>query len=90
MVKQNAKLWGQVEKIVQCKPARFGGGSKYEIKLVGVEKFVWVHEQHLSKGVHKNYQADGSLKKGATAQVNRAYVAEQKKFLRTKVRVTMS
>ena len=86
MVKQKGKLWGQVEDIVQCKPARFGNGSKYEIKLIGVDKPVWVNEQKLSKGVHKTYQADGSLAKGAKALVNRGFVIEQKEFL--KVRIT--
>ena len=86
MVKQKGKLWGQVEDIVQCKPARFGNGNKYEIKLIGVGKPVWVNEQKLSKGVHKTYQADGSLAKGAKALVNRGFVIEQKEFL--KVRIT--
>ena len=48
-------------KIVKSKPSRFGG-IKYEIKLIGVDKLVWVHQQHLSKGVHKTYTTDGSLR----------------------------
>ena len=75
-----------MQEIVQCKPARFGNGSKYEIKLIGVDKPVWVNEKKLSKGVHKTYQADGSLAKGAKALVNRGFVIEQKEFF--KVRVT--
>ena len=84
MVKQKGKLWGQVERIVQSKASRFGG-TKYEVKLIGVDKSVWVQEKQLSKSVHKTYQTDGSLTTGAMAQVNRGYVIEQRKFLKKKV-----
>ena len=62
--------------------ARFGNGSKYEVKLIGVDKHVWVNEKQLSKGVHKTYLADGSLAKGAKALVNRGFVIEQKEFFK--------
>ena len=67
---------------MQCKLSRFGNGNKYEIKLIGVDKRVWVHEKQLSKGVHKTFQADGSLAKGAKALVNRGFVIEQKEFFK--------
>ena len=89
MVKQKNKLWGQVEKIVQCKAARIGGGKKYRIKLIGVDKLVWVHSKQLSKGVEKTYEADGTLVKGATAHVDRYYVNAQKTFLKRKVSVLL-
>ena len=74
------KLWGQLEKILECKPARYGDGKKYEVKLIGVDQTVWVHQKDLSKGVQKNYEADGGLIKGARALVNRGFVDKQNKY----------
>ena len=85
MPKAKGKLWGIIEEIKDCKPVRFGDGTKYQIKLLGVTKLLWVLQDHLSTDVHKNYQADDSLAKNARAQVNRGYVVEQKKFIAQEV-----
>ena len=74
---------------MQCKTARFGDGKKYQLQLLGVKKLVWVNQKDLSKDVHKNYDADGSLIKGAKAYVDRGYVTEQKSFLKKKVCLTV-
>ena len=83
--KKSDKLWGQLEKIVESKPDRFASGQKYYVKLIGVDKPVWVLAKDLSKGVAKNYEADGCLVKGAKALVNRGFVMQQKTFLNNKV-----
>ena len=83
--KKSGKLWGQLEKIVESKPDRFASGQRYYVKLIGVDKPVWVLAKDLSKGVAKNYEADGCLVKGAKALVNRGFVMHQKTFLSNKV-----
>ena len=85
MVKQRGKLWGLIEEIKECKPSRHGNGVLYHVKLVGVERLVWVHQNNLSKDVHKNYNTDGSVANNAKAYVNRGFVKEQKKFLTVRV-----
>lgn len=79
--KRLGKLWGKVEEILECKPTRVGDSIKYQIKLVGVAQLLWVHEKDLSKGVHKTYQADGSLVKGARVYVDRVHVTKQRTYL---------
>ena len=83
--KKSGKLWGQLEKIIGSKTVRFGPGKKYHVMLIGVDKALWVQHKDLSKGVAKNYEADGSLTKGAKARVDRGFVMQQKLFLRNKV-----
>ena len=60
-------------------------GKKYLVKLVGVDKLLWVSDKDLSKGVAKTYQADGSVVNNAKAHVDRVYVKNQQVFLSNQV-----
>ena len=74
---RRAKLWGKLEAIKSCKDSKFGG-KKYEVKLVGVEKIIWVLAKDLSAGVVEKYNLDEPLPKNAKVHVNRGYVQTQK------------
>ena len=65
---------------MSCKTTKFGA-KKYQIKLVGIEKSIWVTGNHLSSGVVAGYDEGSTLPKNAKAQVDRAYVDKQKKSI---------
>lgn len=75
------KLWGKLEEIKSCKDAKFGQ-KKYQIKLVGVAKLVWVFATDLSNGVLESHKLEEPLPKNAKVRVNRGYVETQQKFLK--------
>lgn len=74
------KLWGKIESIVASKTTRFAS-KKYQVKLVGVEKLIWVLDKELSTGVVAAHHSGNTLPKHAKARVDRGYVTKQKEFL---------
>ena len=84
MPTHRTKLWGKVERIDGSKEAKFGA-KKYHVKLVGVEKLIWILAKDLSAGCVSSVDAGRSLPKHAKAHVNRGLVEKQKEFLLKKV-----
>ena len=85
MVKQKTKLWGKIEEIKRCTTTAIFG-KKYQLKLLGVDKLLWVIAKDLSKGVVETYDTDGSLLKNGKACVDRVYVKQQESFLADQAR----
>ena len=83
--KHRAKLWGKIERIVGSKTTRYGS-EKYQVKLVGVDKLIWVLGKELSKGVLESHKSGSTLAKTAKALVDRGYVTEQRNFLTQQAR----
>ena len=75
------KLWGKLEGIKVCKQAKFNQ-TKYQVKLVGVEKLIWVFGRDLSEGVVERHKLEQPLPKHAKVRVDRGYVQTQKQFLK--------
>ena len=78
VTKHRTKLWGKIARIVAVKTTKFSQ-KKYQVKLVGVDKLLWVYAHELSKGVVDSFKS-GTLCKNAKALVDRGYVLEQRKF----------
>lgn len=57
-------------------------GKSYLVKLLGVEKQVWVHPKDLSESVVANYESHSPLPKTAQARVDRGYVTRQRLFFK--------
>ena len=75
------KLWAKLEVIKACSQSKFNT-IKYQVKLVGVEKLIWVFAKDLSEGVVENHQLKQRLPKNAKVRVDRGYVQTQKQFLK--------
>lgn len=74
------KLWTKIEEIIASKESS-AGLVQFRLKIVGVQKPVWVVASNLSAGVSSNFKAGLDLPSNAKAKVDRVVAEEQKTFL---------
>ena len=78
--RHRTKLWAKIEEILDKKESS-AGLVQFKLKLLGIEKPVWVVSGNLSQGVASNYKNDLGLARNAKAKVDRVVAEEQKEFM---------
>ena len=78
MPKKKNKLWVKIDEIVQTSMTFLS--RRFQVKLSGTGKLVWVRLNDLSKGVATHYEQHKKVPNQAKARVNRVHYDKQQEY----------